>query len=198
MYTPMNTQKATVITVITTVFIIIALFAWAALRSTSAPSTPNTDTVTSDSLSGTGALASLLTKNTDMKCSFTFDTPGLGKGDGVALINKEGHIRSDAVAVQNNTSTGYHVLNDGIFVYTWSGAEGEMPSGTVLRLNAETTMDVMQGKPIPAIETVYMNVTYTCAPWAAEITAYIPPPQVKFVDFALALQQIIEGVPVVQ
>ncbi len=194
----MNTQKVVTITIAFTVLAIIAIFAWAALRSTSTSSTPDTNKETSGETSGTGTLASLLSKNTDMKCSYTFDTPRLGKGDGVAFINKEGHIRSDAVAVQNNTSVGHHVLNDGTFVYTWSGSEGATPSGTILRLNTETTMDIMQGKPIPAIETVYADVTYSCAPWVAEKTAYIPPLQVKFVDFALALQQIIEGVPTAQ
>ncbi len=193
----MSTQKATTITVVLTILIIIALFGWVAFTATQSAQAP-TSSEGSVSKSGIGTIASLLASNTDLECTFTFENATLGTGEGVALINKEGHVRSDATTNQNGVSTGLHVINDGKFVYTWSGADGEVPFGTILRLNAETTMDAMEGQPIPAIASVYTDVMYSCKPWAAEKTAYIPPPQVKFIDFALALQQIIEGVPAAQ
>lgn len=125
---------------------------------------------------GEGTLASLIARAGSWKCTVSM-TSDVAPSSGVAYI-ANGKVRADFTSSPAASGTkevhSSMIQTDG-YVYTWSDM---MAQGMKMKVPSATDPAVSEMTP----EKYTEQVSYTCEPWMADGSLFIPPAEVSFLD----------------
>lgn len=143
----------------------------------------------SDSQSISGTLRDLLARNLPMECSFTrTDEAGTTSGT-VYLSGKK--MRGDFEMTQSDgAQVSSSVIRDGEYGYTWTS---QQPQGMKMKLDESDVVTEDEESSEKKQEPFALDkedVDYTCKPWRADNSMFVPPSNIEFVDISKQVEQI--------
>lgn len=184
----MNTKKVTVIVLVVIALVVLGVLTL--LVRAPKMENPNQPIGTPVAETQNGTIAELIARDANVQCTYTIDDPQIGKGSGVVYIDQNGRVRNETTVTNPDGEARMHVLNDSVWLYTWTESE-KITFGTKMRLSEEATMESLKETPIASAHTMYKNVSYTCAPWEVDEVMFIPPMEIKFNDLATTIADIV-------
>lgn len=160
------------------VAVLVAGGAW--YLSTASSEAPTVVQDTKEQLAAAGGtLADFLTQNQAVTCKVR-NTTDAGVSEGVVYVNGD-QVRADfttEVVAMGGSAIDSHMITDGEWVYTWSGAA---PQGMKMKVAAGDEGDSgtsMSG----SWEDMYKEGAYDCTPWSVEEDRFVPPQDVTFME----------------
>lgn len=139
----------------------------AAATSTTQPSSTGT--------SGSGTIGDLLAMGS-VQCQVTVDEANGQQSSGTVQV-AGGKMHGDFSMTENGKTMHAYMINDGTYIYSWSDAA---PEGVKMAASASTNTGSKQ--PSRGVNNS-TKASYSCAPWTADASAFVPPTTVKFMSF---------------
>lgn len=157
------------------VVIIIAVLAYTMVsKSSKTGQAPTTAESTQPQQATRGSIKSLLGMGKSETCDIVYPD-GNGKGT-IYVVDKK--MRGDFTTMVNNQSMENHMIQDGDYVYFWSGTQGtKMKVSTI----ATPTPGATVGQQ-PQGADLNKDVDYKCSSWSVDNSKLTPPADVKFTD----------------
>ncbi len=182
------------------VVIVIALGAWYVLSQGSGTATPTgaptTSTTTTSSAAtsgavadettppvgkGSGSLQSVLSRGGNYTCTFTTISTAAGSGSkssGTIYVSA-GKTRGDFSATTNTgATTMVHIIRSGSTSYTWVAGQ---PTGSKAAITP-TSPTITNPSGGSITQDQFANVSWDCHAWLPDVTQFVPPPSIKFVQ----------------
>ena len=163
------------------VVIIIAVLAYTmSSKSSKTQEAPTTAESSQPQQATRGSIKSLIGAGKNVTCDIVYPD-GNGKGT-IYVADKK--MRGDFTTMVNNQSMESHMIQDGDFVYFWSGTQGtKMKVSTI----ATPTPGAAGGQPQGA--DLNKDVDYKCSSWSPDTSKLTPPADVKFTDLTQMMMQ---------
>ena len=138
----------------------------------------------STSSASRGSIKSLLTAGKNVTCEINF-VEGSGGGTVFVAGNK---VRGDfSVALPEHQTTESHMIQDGEFIYLWSGTQGT-------KMKAD---QIENASPAPSTQTqasdIDKEVDLNCSSWTVDDSKFTPPSDVTFLEVAIPPTQGVQG-----
>jgi len=98
---------------------------------------------------------------------------------------------TDATYTQDGETGNYHSISDGEYMYTWTSLEpqGIKMSLEQLKDQAESMEETQQYEEVVSHDEEY---SFSCMPWSAQDSMFVPPSDVDFIDFQEQLSQMMD------
>jgi len=136
---------------------------------------PGSATGTAGSDSGTGTFATLMALGGSLECQVTVTT-AQGPSTGTVYVS-DGNVRSDVSAETSAGAMMAHMIKADDTIYSWTDA---YPQGVKMAYQPSApSSGNTQGGYDPNAQ-----VQYSCAPWAADASKFVPPADVTFMDMS--------------
>ncbi len=141
-----------------------------------------------------GTLKDLIARNVPMTCTFATkdETSKLETKGDVYLSGKKMH--GNFISVVNGKETHTHMIRDDVYMYTWTS---DQPEGMKMKVDQieEMTKDTMKNaKDAPQAQQATsldnQNVDYDCSAWLVDEAKFVPPADVKFVDYTEQMEKM--------
>lgn len=156
---------------------------------------PLTGAPTGNSESVFSSLTDLIASGVPQECSFSSNDPEYGSSSGKSYVSGE-KIRTDFSSTdpEGNKTDGTMIM-DGTYMYTWTNDTKEG-----MKMKIEETEEIAETEITGAVERpAWMDeagfdpdekVDYSCKPWLPNNAMFVPPADVKLVDFSEQMKQI--------
>lgn len=136
----------------------------------------------------TAQLSGLLNSKDPVSCTYATSTPE-GSSSGTIYISG-GKLYGEIMArsAKQPTADGrMNMIYDGASLYLWSSLS---PNGIKIAATSEGWGGLEAATPI---ESVWERKnTYDCKSWSTDVSKFIPPSSIQFLDFAQQLQRSIQ------
>jgi len=141
------------------------------------------------------SLTDLIASGVPQECSFSSDDPEYGSSSGKSYVSGE-KMRTDFSSTDpDGVKTSGTMIMDGTYMYTWTDDTKEG-----MKMKIEPTKEVEEVEITGKVERPdWMDesgfdpdekVDYSCKPWLPNNAVFIPPADVKLVDFSEQMKQI--------
>lgn len=190
------------IKIIAAIAIVLALFAGGAYYyssiHTAEDASTNTGRITegafapsvTNDLSGTGDFRKLLDMQQSVTCTVAYEVEGQGTFSGNVYVS-EGKMRGDFSYTTGGEQMHMSVINDGSIGYTW----GTTPMGELAMRYPIAETDEDSSAEDQQMFDYDQRVTYSCAPWKADATAFMPPSDRDFMDVGNTVEMQTADIP---
>ncbi|HDQ22521.1 MAG TPA: hypothetical protein ENN28_00945 [Candidatus Uhrbacteria bacterium] len=137
-----------------------------------------------------GSIEDLLGRNKNVRCEIV-----VREGDEIlegATYIAGDRARSDFKMKFDGQVMTSHMINDGVWLYTWT--EGMFGQAFKMRLDA-MDIDAFQTEPAQeqaqshGFDNYQADFDYECYKWVKDEKMFVPPANIEFVDFSEMLQQ---------
>lgn len=179
--------------------VIVALAAFFFLRRPSSLTTPNNQS-SSDMMGEAMQFAKAVESGEPTVCTLTKDESSL------QYFLKDGRVRADITSVSQDEDTGEssttvsHMINDTVYVYTWSedmsqGAKMKVPTEEEMKAMQDQAQDYQDSNPSFASEEDYQayqsqGYTIDCRGTSVGDSEFTPPSNVEFRDLSAMMESV--------
>lgn len=135
-----------------------------------------------ETMEGMGAFKDLFTRGGSWKCEVK-TTYAEAPSEGTFYISGE-KFRGDFTAeIKGEGMVTSHIITADEYTYTWSDA---YPQGMKIKISEESSGtaegDIPETNESDAGFDYDQNVEYSCGPWAADNTQFVPPADISFME----------------
>jgi len=173
--------------VIVVIIIIAAAAVFTLSKKSQAPSQePTVSQLTEEGtqeVTSKGSIKDLIGLGKNVTCTITYPTDE-GTSNGTVYVAGDKRLRGDFTINFQDQEMDSHMIQDGIWVYTWSSAT---PQGTKMKVEENVPT------PTPGAQTQNFDantqVDYKCSNWSVDNSKFQPPSNIQFVEFSMPTPQ---------
>lgn len=149
----------------------------------------------SNSVSFSGTIKDLFTKNQPMQCTFSWSDEDVSSSGTVYVAGSKMHGNFQTKQGNEEPYQSY-IIQDGEYQYAWSPVDAN--KGMKMKISdVQMTETTPMAKETPTNEEQVLNwenqnVDYNCQPWTVDESKFVPPSNVEFTDLNEQMQKATE------
>lgn len=131
---------------------------------------------------GVGSLESLLGLEENYHCTFSYSDEDSGTVDGEVYVAGE-RMRGTFSMMHEGSQYEMHMLQNNEYTYTWGASPGGRMAIRMQHMSTqsgETETQVSATAETNGSVDLSQEVAYSCTPWAADESTFVPPSDVEF------------------
>lgn len=136
--------------------------------------TRNQSATVSETFAGTGSFEDLVGLGRDIACDFSYVADTTNAAVAGTIKVSGANFRSDFEMHQAGETYDSHLIQSGQYTYSWTKSE----AGVVAVL-----MDMNELAEAERPVIMDSDVDYSCRAWDADISAFVPPNDIEFVNY---------------
>lgn len=148
--------------------------------------TTDQNSAEADSQNITSSLIDLVKLGQDVSCTFESTDDSQTSSGQIFIANNGTNFKGEFIStiLPENEQFQGHMISDGEHTYVWSDSETQ---GIKMRVDPEDDTFLPESEndeqSVAGIDEDE-QVTFSCQPWSADQSAFVPPSDIEFVDFS--------------
>ena len=136
---------------------------------------PVASSTVNENMEFNGSVQDLMARGGSYKCTFNQKTAVSDSTGTVFVSNKNvrGDFNTHVSIMSQSTTIDNHMISDGDFIYTWSGA---MPNGLKLPVDKTASSSSANAQSFDYNQ----KLDYSCSPWTIDPNKFVLPSDIEF------------------